>query len=342
MDYLEFVKQSGDNETLTVRTAAFLQNYAKTPPFVLIKHARSANPFSILLRNADAFDFERWKQSLLGKTFTPLAGQIIEKGNHYYFFPEAEYEKESFCFFVFLEAPGADVQKRLLQWNHCSALLTAATQRTIEKKDAIRGSLISQILHDINTIITLQESEDNAHDMQNRIEYQKKTNEDLLFFIRSLEMMPFKVPVAQLIENSLQLAEIQNDLFLLTISPDLADITIDVELFSKAFNEIVLNAARASKRTLSKVHISAEPLPSASPFVSFDWLQITVTDKGPGISNDYLEHISEPFFTTEKADGHSGFGLANANKIMSALKGYMRVRSVKGQGTEVKLFLPIL
>ena len=83
-------------------------------------------------------------------------------------------------------------------------------------------------------------------------------------------------------------------------------------------------------------------IPSGSPFIAHDWLEISITDRGIGISKDYLEHIWEPFFTTRKASGRTGFGLTNAKKIITALQGFIELTSVKGQGTEVKIYLPYL
>ncbi len=342
MDYLEFIKTCADAEALALNTADFLQTHIGAKNFVLIRNKRSINPFSLLIRSEDTFNFEQWKKSLSGKSISPLAGQAVLEQGLYYFFPEADYENDPFCFFVFFREPNAQTQRIMNQWSHVTALLTRVIFRTTKKTEIEQGTLVSQILHDINTLIAFQEPEAIDPDSHARIEYQKKVNEDLLFYIRPLEILPFKVSVEQLIESSLQFTELKKDNFLLTISADPAEITIDVELFSKAFNEIIFNAVRASKLTLSKIKITVELLSSVSPFVSFNWLQITVTDNGPGISPDYREHIYEPFFTTQKADGHSGFGLTNAKKIITALNGFLQINSVKGQGTEVKMFLPIL
>jgi signal transduction histidine kinase len=70
-------------------------------------------------------------------------------------------------------------------------------------------------------------------------------------------------------------------------------------------------------------------------------LKITVSDQGPGISKDYLGRITEPFFTTKKSAGHSGFGLSNAKKIILALAGQLEVSSTKGAGTQATMYLPI-
>ena len=342
MDYLDFVKNSPDLESLAIRTAEYIQTNYLVQGFVLIAHQPSFNPFRLLICQQEAFNFERWKESLIGKNITPLPGKPLLEQEQFYYFPEADFQKEPFCFFIFSKEINSEIQKILKQWSHCTSLVNQIIRHTTEKSETERGALISQILHDVNTLISLQQTENPDYAAKARMAYQIKANEDLLFFIRPVELLPFKVSVHQLIQSSLQITGLKKSAFLLTISTDPAEITIDVELFSKAFNAILLNAVAASERTLSKIKISVDTISSDSPFISFNWLQIVVTDQGSGISTDYMDHIYEPFFTTRKANGHSGFGLTNAQKIITALNGHMQVSSVKELGTEVKILLPML
>jgi len=342
MDYLEFIKQDAEPETLALRTADFLQQQLRCKNFVLMKHTPSLNPFTVLVNDIDTFDFKQWKTSIHNRKIIPLPGQPVFDREWYYIFPEANYETDTFFFFFFSQKPDTRVQDILTQWSRCTYLLTESNRLVSVKNLTEQGSLIAQLLHDIQAIITLQSQELLTPEAAGRIEYQQRVNKNLLFFIRPLELMSFKIPVELLIKSSLQIAEIQEELFSLTISPDIADITTDAELFSKAFNEIILNAVQAGDNKLEKISISVQLVPQASPFIAHNWLQITITDQGNGISNDYLEHIWEPFFTTRKAAGHSGFGLTNAKKIILALNGYIHLSSVKGQGTEVKIYLPMI
>ena len=40
--------------------------------------------------------------------------------------------------------------------------------------------------------------------------------------------------------------------------------------------------------------------------------------------------------------GNSGFGLAIVEKIIKAHQGFVEIYSEKGQGTQVKIYLPVL
>ncbi len=69
-------------------------------------------------------------------------------------------------------------------------------------------------------------------------------------------------------------------------------------------------------------------------------VEVTVEDNGCGIPREALEKISEPFFTT-KADGN-GLGLSICRSIIWDIGGAMRIDSREGEGTVVRLSLPVL
>lgn len=68
-------------------------------------------------------------------------------------------------------------------------------------------------------------------------------------------------------------------------------------------------------------------------------VRLTVADTGSGIDPDHLPRIFEPFFTT-KQDVGTGLGLWIAHNIVEKHRGSIRVRSCRGKGTVVSLFLP--
>ncbi len=70
------------------------------------------------------------------------------------------------------------------------------------------------------------------------------------------------------------------------------------------------------------------------------YIEILVSDNGPGIAATNLEHIFEPFFTT-RSDG-TGLGLAVVRAITHAHRGEIRVESHLRQGTTFILRIPVL
>lgn len=67
---------------------------------------------------------------------------------------------------------------------------------------------------------------------------------------------------------------------------------------------------------------------------------ITVTDTGAGIAAEDLPKIFRPFFTAKKTRG-MGLGLSICESIMKAHGGTIEVKSKRGQGTILRLALPL-
>lgn len=68
-------------------------------------------------------------------------------------------------------------------------------------------------------------------------------------------------------------------------------------------------------------------------------LDVIVTDTGHGISRKDLHHIFDPFYTT-KPNG-TGLGLSVVHSIVREHGGRVRVKSAVGQGTTVRVSLPL-
>jgi signal transduction histidine kinase len=66
---------------------------------------------------------------------------------------------------------------------------------------------------------------------------------------------------------------------------------------------------------------------------------ITVQDHGTGIGSDDLAHIFDPYFTTRRKG--TGLGLPIAKNIIEGLGGSIAVTSQLGEGTEIRLDLPL-
>ncbi len=68
---------------------------------------------------------------------------------------------------------------------------------------------------------------------------------------------------------------------------------------------------------------------------------VEIKDTGRGISNDNLESIFVPFFTTEGFGTRTGLGLYIVQKIIKKYQGSIEIESSEGKGTSVTLKFPI-
>ena len=70
------------------------------------------------------------------------------------------------------------------------------------------------------------------------------------------------------------------------------------------------------------------------------WVQLAISDSGPGIPSDQIEKIFEPLYTT-KAKG-IGFGLSIVKMIVERHKGDIEIISNLSEGTTFILSFPMV
>lgn len=70
-----------------------------------------------------------------------------------------------------------------------------------------------------------------------------------------------------------------------------------------------------------------------------DYVKLSITDTGIGMSKEIVSHIFEPFFTTKEEKG-TGLGLSQAYSFVAKSNGTIRVYSEPAQGTCFSLYIP--
>src|SRR4029077_13190974 len=70
------------------------------------------------------------------------------------------------------------------------------------------------------------------------------------------------------------------------------------------------------------------------------YVTISVTDAGSGMTKDVLAKAFEPFFTTKEIGKGSGLGLSQVLGFAKQSGGGMRIETRVGEGTSVKVYFP--
>ncbi len=127
---------------------------------------------------------------------------------------------------------------------------------------------------------------------------------------------------------------------------DLRAVEVDEGQIMEVVHSIVLNAQEAMPDG-GTINIVAENIAHGGkdvlPLEEGEYVKISVSDAGIGISGENLAKIFDPYFTTKKIGVQKGTGLALA-KCYSIIKnhgGLITVDSKAGAGTTFHIYLPV-
>jgi PAS domain S-box-containing protein len=112
----------------------------------------------------------------------------------------------------------------------------------------------------------------------------------------------------------------------------------------QALLNLCLNA-RDAMPTGGRITVATEDVPGGSAATVTDgakacFVRLSVSDTGIGMSEEVLDHIFEPLFTTKSPERGTGLGLPTVRTIVERHGGTMEVESTKGLGTTVRLLFP--
>jgi two-component system cell cycle sensor histidine kinase/response regulator CckA len=239
-----------------------------------------------------------------------------------------------------------------------------AQLRQAQKHEAI-GTLAGGIAHDFNNILSgifgfCQLAQRHVNDPEKTkgylghiMESSRRAAElvrQILSFSRQTDQKKYLIPLTPLVTEVLKLLrsslpatiEIENQFHSTSL------VEADPTQIHQVVMNLGTNAYHAMKKAGGRLTIlgqDIEVLDSAPTalleMIPGKYLRLEVTDTGEGMNQEILQKAFDPYFTTREKGQGTGMGLALVRSIVEQHKGYVTVDSTRGQGTSVRVYLPI-
>ncbi len=166
----------------------------------------------------------------------------------------------------------------------------------------------------------------------------QKIVQGLLDFSRQREPKLEALDIVEVLEKTLQLVEHQAMFHDIQVVRDYeeprARTSVDASQMQQVFINLFINAVEAmqGKGTLTvRVHAADKG----------ESLQVEVTDTGCGISEEHLDRLFEPFFTTREVGHGTGLGLSISRGIVENHGGTIWATSTLGKGASFFIRFPV-
>lgn len=189
-----------------------------------------------------------------------------------------------------------------------------------------------------------EEREDFLHRIETEVTRINQIIRQLLDFSRSSSGRPKKTHTHELILNTLDILKPQPMMEEIRVTPVLSasrdTVFTEPNQLQQVFLNIIMNVADAfSGNASSENQNSTKELVINSENIE-KGIELRFTDNGPGIPEEELTRIFDPFYTTKEPGKGTGLGLYVCYRIVEDLKGAIRVESSPGKGTSVIVVLP--
>jgi PAS domain S-box-containing protein len=130
------------------------------------------------------------------------------------------------------------------------------------------------------------------------------------------------------------------------LAPRLWAVEVDQNQLESAMLNLAVNARDAmpegGKLTIETANTALDQsyFERDAEVIPGQYVLISISDNGTGMSNDTLAHAFEPFYTTKEVGRGTGLGLSMVYGFVKQSGGHITLYSEEGHGTTVKLYFP--
>ena len=165
-----------------------------------------------------------------------------------------------------------------------------------------------------------------------------ETVKELLEFARQTRLKRVQVDVNQAVSRTLFLLENQTLFHDIEINKDFYDkplfVSADIQQLNHVFMNIILNAAQAMEgKGRLDIYTGLDQ--------SRNLVKVKIADAGPGIPEEVLPHVFEPFYTTKEEGKGTGLGLSLVYSIIDEHGGRIQAGNQNGGGAVFTIELPV-
>ncbi|KDM67536.1 ATP-binding protein [Acidiphilium sp. JA12-A1] len=169
----------------------------------------------------------------------------------------------------------------------------------------------------------------------------------LLTFARRQALAPAAISVATLLDDLHELIDrtVGPAIEVQTLyPPDLRAGFCDRNQLENALLNLAINARDAmpegGRLTIEASNATLVAPARGQTHTEGDYVRLTITDTGCGMSDAVKDRVFEPFFTTKPAGQGTGLGLSMVYGFIKQSGGHIELASEAGRGTKISLFIP--
>lgn len=219
------------------------------------------------------------------------------------------------------------------------------------------GELVSTTTHEFNNVLMTiinyakmgmrhddKETRDKAFDKINKAGMRaSKITNSVLGMARNRSEHFELTDVANLIDETMVLLEREMQKYRISVEMDFDENLPEIPVIGNQIQQVLMNLLINARQAMSQ---GGQLVIKLKQNQNAGTIDLSVRDYGPGISQEKLRRIFDPFYSTksgpdETGKGGTGVGLSACKNIIEAHGGKIRVESSVGKGTCFTLMLPI-